>query len=518
MLSSDVLQKVIHDPLVFAESLLIEPLTESPFKANYVQRQILSAVTQHKRIAVRVSRQTGKTYALTVLCLWAVVTRSKRKVLIITPDKAKADVIFKNIDLFLQSNPAIGSTLVRSYSGNPYIGREFSNGSAIYGFTAGSTSKRKASSVRGQGGDIILIDEAAYLNDEDWVAIEPIIQGGLYRPEALTVVSSTPNPDMHGGVFYDIFTRPQMAEVWYRIHVPITENPDFAGKVDRYRAACPSELLWTTEYLADFPDQAAQSLMRRSQVESAGRDYQYSLHQVSNGPRAIGVDWDKYEAGVNLVVVRYDPQGEYYQVIYREELPTDDMLLMRGVRRVLEIQEVVGADYVVVDRGFGEMQLEVLRTEAATRSMELANRIIGYSFSELVDFSTEHDMHAKRIRLKDAAYQWMSFLVEKGRLVIPSWDEDLKRQMLGIRVVSTDAYGMKFKVAKDHAVSALALALWQLRDVAPFWSRPSQVLEAPVILDVPGRSIGSRMAVYEPEERRSLRSFTGGSFRRDWRR
>lgn len=521
-MDNPALQRILHDPLAFAESLLIEPITESPFRANYVQRQVLSAVNQHRRIAVRVSRQTGKTYALTVICLWAVMTRSKRRVVVITPDRAKGEVIFKNIDMFLEANPAMKSALVRSYAGNPYTGREFSNGSVIYGFTAGSSSNRKASSVRGQGGDVIIIDEAAYLNDEDWIAIEPIIQGGLYRSDALTVVSSTPNPDMHGGVFYDIFTKPQLADVWHRIHVPITENPDFAHLVDKYRAACPSELVWTTEYLADFPDQASQSLMRRSQVQAAGRKYHYNLHQVANGPRAIGVDWDKYDAGVNIVVVRYDLQDEYYQVMYREEMPPEDTLLMKAVRRVLQIQDVISADYVVVDRGYGEMQLEVLRTEMAMRSVGGANKVIGYSFQELVDFVTEHDAQPKRIRLKDAAYQWLAFLVERGRLIIPEDDEELKRQMLGIQVKSTDSYGMRFRVAKDHAVSALSLALWQLRDCAPYWQLRSAVGSAPVVIEVPGSRgvVSGGLRVVEPVTvvgGRPSRSFAGTSFRRDWR-
>lgn len=510
--------RVMSNPLTFAESLLIEPITESPFRANYVQRLILSAIPQHQRIAVRVSRQTGKTYALTVLCLWAVLTRSKRQVLIITPDKAKHEVIFRNIDLFLQANPALQAYLSRSYSQNPYTGREFSNGSSILGFTAGSTSRKKAGSVRGQGGDIVILDEAAFLNEEDWFAIEPIIQGGLYRRDALTVVSSTPNPDMHGGFFYDIFTKPQLAEVWHRIHVPITENPDFAGLVERYRAACPSELMWVTEYLADFPDQATCALVRRSQVDAAGRDYQYDLYAVANGPRAIGVDWDKYKAGVNIVVVRYDPQGEYYQVMYREEMPPHDMLLTRAVRRVMEIYEVVHADYIAVDRGYGEMQLEVLRSEMAMRSLSAAERVVGYSFQELVDFSTEHDPQPRRVRLKDAAYQWMAFLLDRNRLVIPGQDEELKRQMLGLQVHSTDAYGMRFKVREDHAVSALALALWQLRTCAPFWSNRALASSAPVVLQPPGRKSLPSIQVYDNDGPvQPLRSFTASGFRRDWR-
>ena len=514
--------RVMNDPLLFAESLLIEPMTESPFKANYVQRLILGAVKDHKRIAVRVSRQTGKTYALTVLCLWAAITRSRRRILVITPDRAKADVIFRNIDLFLQVNPALSSSLARAYSGNPLMGREFTNGSVILGFTTGASSHRKGNSVRGQGGDVIIVDEAAYLREEDWIAIEPIIQGGLYRPDALTIVSSTPNPDYHGGMFYDIFTKPELSRFWHTIHVPITSNPDFVGLVDKYRSACPTELSWTTEYLAEFPDQAARSLVSRSQVEAAGRDYRYNLYQVSNGPRAIGVDWDKYQSGVNIVIVRYDPQGEYYQVMYREELPPHDMLLTQGVHRVLELQELTGADWVAVDRGYGEMQLEVLRTEASVRSMSLPERIVGYSFQELVDFTLDKDSYRRRIRLKDAAYQWMSFLIDKGLLVFPKTDEELKRQLLGIQVKSTDGYGMTFKTSKDHIVSALALALWQLRICAPYWQRASMAPRDPVVLDFKDRSgSSSPFKVIDFGLSRDSgfrgRSFVSSSRSRDWR-
>jgi len=513
------LQQVMQDPLLFAESLLIEPLTEAPFRANYVQRQILSAIPRHKRIAVRVSRQTGKTYALTVVCLWAAITRSKRRILVIAPDKAKTDIIFKNIDLFLQANPAIAASLVRSSDASPHITREFSNGSAIYGFTAGSSSNRRANTIRGQGGDIIIVDEASFLREEDWVALEPIIQGGLYRSDALTIISSTPNPEVLQGMFYDIFNKPELASVWHRIHVPITKNPDFASLVDKYRAACPSELVWTTEYLAEFPDQASRSLMRRSQIEAAGRDYSYNLYMVANGPRAIGVDWDKYEAGVNIVVVRYDPSDMYYQVMYREEIAPNDMLLTQAVHRVLDIRDITGAEKIVVDRGYGEMQLEVLRAEMASRAMNAVQSVVGHSFSELVDFSTEHDAEPKRIRLKDAAFQWLGFLIERGRLIFPNTDEKLKMEMRGIQIHSVDTYGYRFRTVRDHIVAALSLALWELRHYAPFWSRRSQVPNSTVVLNLEKKKekgdVGIRV-IRASEDHEFTRSFAGRFSRRVW--
>lgn len=529
-IDADLLSSLASDPLVFAESFLIEPRTHEPFRANYVQRKLLGAVPHANRIAVRVSRQTGKTYGLTVLAIWAAVTRPRTRVLVVAPDLAKVKVIFDNIDAFLDSNPAIKASLTRSYSQNPHIGREFSNGSAIVGFTTGSSSNKKATSIRGQGADVIIVDEAAYLSDEDWLAINPIIQGGLYRTDTLAVVSSTPR--IAAGTFYELFTNPNLAQFWHRIHVPITENPDFEGRVEQIRASVGSELEWVTEFLADFPDAGLSSFFGRSHVERAQADYHYDLYRVAAGPKAIGVDWDIRQAGVNIVICRFDPHDQYYEVYYREEVRGKELLLTEAVRRVLDLWERTSADWIVVDRGFGQMQYEVLMAETRRRSMALANRVIGLSFSNLVTVQTANDPDGTVMRLKSAVMNWISYLLEHGALRFSVGDAQLVRQLLSLEVAGKDKHGYKFKDGNDHIVAAMGLALWVLKEQNPHWKPPARggspvVIEPArrdtvrVVADIPLPNILGAGSGPVPPRSLSVgspvgRSFTKGGISRRW--
>ncbi len=516
-MKAGAIEAVLQDPLLFAESILIEPNTGEPFRANYVQRRILGALRDHSRVAVRVSRQTGKTYAMSVIAIWATLSQPNRVVLVIAPDSAKVKVIFRNIDLFLRANPVLEQYLVRQSNSSPDILRAFSNGSQVVGFTTGTRNlKEDGATVRGQTADVVIVDEAAYLPDDTWVAINPIIQGGLYRPNTIAIISSTPSRYRLSGFFYNLFHKPELQAIWYPVHVPVTENPDFVHRVDELRAGCGSEIEWITEYLADFPTSVENSFFSPDNVKRCGRQYYYDPDRPLQGPIAIGVDWDKYSAGVNIVVVRYDTVKMYYEVAYREQVPKSDNILMRGVNRVIELMSRYHPEVVAVDRGYGEMQLEVLRMHARQHMMRV--NIVGRSFAEYVQQRTANSEEESRVMFKIAAYEWLGFLIDNQRLVYPLGDTELSRELLSVRVKSYGLYGPVFdKEVKDHVVSALSLALWELRDQSPYWQSPRDVPRDPVVI-VPGKhTVRMLPQVMAPSDEGAMaprRSFAGSVRRR----
>lgn len=468
-LDPQILARMVDDPLFFAESVLLEPFTGKPFRANYVQRQLFAALKSHRRIALRVSRQTGKTYGISVLSLWAALRKPNQIILLLAPDEKKVMAIVNNIDRFIEYNPFLKYSLVQSH-GKPMVERVFSNGSRIAGVTLGSTSRKKGESVLGQSGDVIIVDEASCLNDEDWLAVNPIIEGSLYRPETIAVVASTPY--VAGGRFYEIFTNPQMEKVWHRIHVPVTQNPDFQDRVDQIRAACPSELEWITQYLAEFPDSGA-GVFRQSDVMRARADYEYSIYRAQ-GPVAIGVDWDKYRSGVNIAVIQYLPGQDVYELIYREEVEPTERVLTEGVQRVILLNDAIpNVQYIYVDRGYGDMQIEILKQEGLRRpGTGLQNKVVGFSFSQHVEMPDPVTGEPVKKRLKDAMLALFQHILENGRFRFPKSDEQLRKQLFAYHVVSYSTYGPRYSAEGDHVIDAICLALWALKDNESLFKRP----------------------------------------------
>lgn len=85
-----------------------------------------------------------KTETMVVEMIWRVFTNKNYRVVIVTPFENQIALIFRRIHEILKSSPLVGSTVIGSTK-SPFA-INFSNGSAILGFTAGNDG----SSVRGQ--------------------------------------------------------------------------------------------------------------------------------------------------------------------------------------------------------------------------------------------------------------------------------------------------------------------------------------------------------------------------------
>lgn len=415
---------------------------------------------------------------MAVISLWAALRKPYQKVLIVAPTLSQTKNLFSYIDLFLSANPFINE-MVTVRTSSPFLQRVFSNGSEINGFTLGSTSKRKGDSVRGQGADVIIIDEGSLVSDEDWLAINPIIEGSLYRPDTIAIVAGTPK--LPTGRFYEIFNNPALADVWFRIHIPISQNPDFKDRVDRIRASCPNDIEWMMEYEAEFPS-AGTTVFRQDDVRAAMEDYVYSLDN-NIGVCAIGVDWDKHQAGVNIAVVQYIPTSNQFRLLWREEIPRSEVVLTEGVRRIIELNRTIrNVAYIAVDRGYGEMQVEMLKLEGV-RDPEsgLDRKVIGFSFSQHVEIPDPVTGERRKVRLKDAVISLMGTLLESGRFKYSVWDSEFRRQLSAFHVVSMNASGPKYSDTDEHIIDAVGLALWALREYSPIFSQ-LRIPEGPPIL------------------------------------
>lgn len=156
--------EVFSSPLSWAEAFLHDPNTGNLFKANYVQRKILTA--KGPWVVIRVPRRQGKSYSLSVLALWACLVHSNYKVLIIAPEEGQVSEFFEYVRNFLSVNPDIKAEVIENTKSPNKI--KFSNNSTISGKTTGASSNRQGVGLRGKGADLIVLDEAAYLREGDF--------------------------------------------------------------------------------------------------------------------------------------------------------------------------------------------------------------------------------------------------------------------------------------------------------------------------------------------------------------
>ena len=88
--------------------------------------------------------------------LHRVFTQKNFRVLFVTPYENQVRLIFMRLKELINESPLLKND-VYNMTMNPYM-IKFKNGSALIGFTTGAASNNSASSVRGQRGDMIILD------------------------------------------------------------------------------------------------------------------------------------------------------------------------------------------------------------------------------------------------------------------------------------------------------------------------------------------------------------------------
>lgn len=475
--------ELISNPLKWAEAFLVTPNTSEPFKANHIESLILSST--HRFNVIRVHRRGGKSWALSTLAIYYAMTQRNTEILVICPDGSKVATIFDRIREFVAANDWI----------HPYRNEDrqnlpqkisFTNGSKITGFTTAAKSKGEALGLRSQGADIVLIDEAAYLGDGDWTAINPIITGDMYRRNKTRVfVASTPAHTR--GRYYEMCKNPRMKKAWHEIFVPIDKNPSVTPEFyAECVVMCPNEMDWNKEYLAEFPE-LGEGVFPKTLVDKSLRSYSYkdfltlaeAQGQRGEKPpsRTIGVDWDKYNKdghGSTIAILESIDPGRY-RLIYKEEIDQSRFTLSNAVRRVIELNDLFQPEWIYIDRGYGDYQLEELHKYGRSfPKTGLFHKVVGVQFANSVECPLPGGGVEKK-RFKQAMVSLLRTWFERENIELPGDDHMLVKDLIEYHVKSQTEANIKYSEENDHSIAAIGLAAMAMhhRVKNPYASPPA---------------------------------------------
>ena len=185
----------------YNSALAINETLSLPFKLDPVQELIVAS--ERKRIIVNCCRQWGKTSTIAAkVAIQAVLNPGL--ILIIAPVERQAK------ELFRKAKDGINAYIRRTHSAlefweNAKTSLELSNGARVIALPA------KGETIRGYTDpSLIVIDEAAFTQDEDYRAIRPMLSHG-----ASLIVMSTPFGKR--GWFYDTWSHKN--PIWARFSV-----------------------------------------------------------------------------------------------------------------------------------------------------------------------------------------------------------------------------------------------------------------------------------------------------------
>lgn len=510
----EALEYIVTDnPILWAKVYL-------DWEARDYQFAILTEGKKSKKLVLRLGRRLGKTDDMCVLILWFAYTQYNKgpnnqyDIIIATPYETQIDLIFKRLHQLIEASPLLAGLVTRDVHHNLCL---TINGvvSNILGLTAGANNATGGgNSTRGQRADVLILDECDYIGSNQ---ITNILNIRNEAPERIRVIcASTPSgkheeyyrwcqgaskkyfptqEDIKNNKFsgYQIEEKPiGEGNGWTEIYAPsnvnkelLKMNPDTLQTYLEDIRDELSEMRYVQEVMAEFGEEEL-GVYQKKYIQAAIDEglrlkYRYitkwskedreAYLKRTQGQciRILGVDWDKYAAATNMVCMEFDrfhqdEQGRVvplFKMLFRVEISRSEWTYINAMNKIIELNDEYKFDWIAIDRGYGEVQLEMLHKYGEEHpETGLADKVVGYQFSQKIDVTDPYTRKKDSKDLKPFMVNNSVNLFEKGKIVLDPKDRGMIEQLEEYRVKSISASGKPiYTDENEHAIDSMNLAL-----------------------------------------------------------
>lgn len=440
------------------------------WNARDYQYEILHTITSAKKTVLRLGRRLGKTECMCIGIWWHAMLQPNKgpnnqyDILIITPYETQIDLIFKRLKEMLAMSPELQASVKREV--HHLI--ELKNGTNIRGLTAGTKNSSGAASTRGQRADVIILDEVDYMGEEDITNIQNIQNEA---PERIKIISAS-TPSGRRASFYRWCTgAPNNG--WKECYAPSTVNPELLKiNPDTNRTYLEdlreelTELRFDQEVMANFGEEATGVYLKKHVDAAAALGETLSIDYKTGviprrGPRILGVDWDKYGSSTNMVGVEYINEYGVFAPFVREEIPRSEFTYDNAIKKIIELNATHDFDYIYVDAGHGEMQIEQLRLYGMQNpDSGLHKKIVRVNFSEKVTVRDPITKVKDKKDIKPFMVNNTVLLFERGQFAFNPTDKAMIKQFEDYHIVRFGTNGRPvYTDENEHMHDCVILAI-----------------------------------------------------------
>ncbi len=482
------------------------------------QEQILQEMAQSKRVVLRLGRRLGKTETMCVMILWHAFTQPNRDplrgpddsydILIIAPYEEQVDLIFKRLSQLIEKS---GAAITPSRDIEHHI--ELPNGTVIHGMTAGSKSGTGAANTRGQRADLIVLDEVDYMGEAD---ITNIMNIRNEAPERIKmIVASTPSgrrdsyykwcneatvaysydgeqTETMGRVMYKRTLKPYITKAdgsyklnpmggkirdgngWVTVHAPSMVNPELLKinpdtgltYLEELRLDL-TEMRYIQEVMAEFGESLSGVFLKKHIDLAVDWGRKLRVDYVTenfprNGPRILGVDWDKSKADTNMVGMEWNEEHKKFIPFFRKVIPRGEFTYQNAVQAIKDADEVFAFDYILCDAGHGENQIEQLRAYyKANPYMGNAKRVIRVNLAEKVTIYDPITKAEVKKDIKPFMVENAVYMFEREMVALNPRDKDTIKQFEAYEVKSYGTNGRPtYTSENEHILDCIVFCLF----------------------------------------------------------
>lgn len=416
--------------------------TSLKFKWDSWQENVLA---HEGNISIRAGRQVGKSEVISAKAVKFALDHEKTTTMIIAASQRQSSLLFEkvrgNFDLMVDEGKDI-------YKEEPTLTRiKLKNGSQIYSLPAGRTGYF----IRGFTIDLLIADEAAYIPEEVWKAVIPMIAvSRKMRGKGFIILLSTPFGK--GGYFYDSFHDNDFKH----FHVS-SENcrripKDFLRKEQQRLTKAE----YMQEYLGEFTDEWNQFFPTKL-IKECMKFMEWNLikDKQESARYYLGVDIARYGGDENAFVVceLIKTNLKIVKVMTTARVSTTDT-----IGRIEEFDKKFNFNKIFIDdAGIGGSVTDILLDRLGRKVMGLNNA------SKRVQIQGEEK---KQGIFKEDLYSNALMLMETGKLELINHLGLLK----SLKSITYEYGEMKFdrkiKIYGDysHITEAMVRACWCLKE------------------------------------------------------
>lgn len=410
------------------------------FKLDPWQEKVLNI---KGNIAIRAGRQVGKSTVISMKAARFAVEYPNTTTLIIAASQRQSSLLFEKvrgeIELMIEEGQI-------EYEDEPTMTRlKLSNGSRIYSLPAGRTGYF----IRGFTIDMLIADEAAYINEEVWKSVIPMVAvSRKLRGLGHIILLSTPWGK--GGYFYSAFTDKDFSTFHVSSEICSRIPPEFLAK-ERARL---TKAEYAQEYLGEFVEEwnqfFATELIRKCMTII---EWDFKKNYSKKFRYYLGVDIARYGGDENAFIVAEMDATNNIKIV--KALTTTRISLTDTIGRIKMLHEMFGFSRIFVDdAGVGGGVLDVLLEDKETKRVT-----IGLNNASR---SVDRERHRRSI-LKEDLYSNALVLMESHKILMIN-EASLAKSLKSITFEYTSDKFLKITGSYSHLTEAMVRACWCIRE------------------------------------------------------
>jgi hypothetical protein len=131
------------------------------------------------------------------------------------------------------------------------------------------------------------------------------------------------------------------------------------------------------------------------------------------------------------------------------------------MNRVIELDKEFKFDWIAIDRGYGETQLELFHKYGEQHpETGFAEKVVGYQFSQKIEVTDPYTRKKDEKHMKPFMVNNSVNIFEKGKIILDPGDKYVIEELEEYRVQSISAAGLPtYSSENEHALDAMNLAL-----------------------------------------------------------